>query len=88
MSKTEPSVRIGKLLEAKVITRAELDAAVEAFIVNPQVGAFEIAPGYTVDLTAAVKADRHATATVKEPTAKSGSRRAAIRSALLLARLM
>lgn len=88
MSKTEPPARIGQLLEAKVITRAELDAAVEAFLTNPQVGAFEIASGYAVDLTAAVKADRHATATFKEPTAKSGSRRAAVRSALLLARLM
>lgn len=88
MPKTELSARIGQMLEAKVITRAELDAAVEAFLTDPQVGAFEIASGYTVDLTAAVKADRHATATFKEPTAKIGSRRAAIRSALLLAKPM
>lgn len=88
MSKTEPSARIGQLLETKAITRAELDAAVEAFLTNPQVGPFEVSAGYTVDLTAAVKADRHASATFKEPTAKIGSRRAAVRSALLLAKPM
>lgn len=85
MSSTKSSARIGELLQAKAITRAALDAAVEAFLADPSIGAFEIAPGCIVDLTAAVKADRHATATYKEPTAKAGSRRAAVRSALLLA---
>ncbi|UIY45629.1 hypothetical protein [Methylobacterium radiotolerans] len=86
MSSTKLSAPIGELLQARAITRAELDAAVEAFLANPRIGAFKIASGCIVDLTATVKADRHATATYKEPTAKSGSRRAAVRSALLLAR--
>ncbi|MGE8126044.1 hypothetical protein ACQKQD_03615 [Methylobacterium sp. NPDC080182] len=77
---------VGDLLHAGMITRSQLDVAIEAFIANPKIGAFELAPGCVVDLTAAVKADRHATATFKEPTAKAGSRRAAIRSALQVAR--
>lgn len=74
------------LVHARKIAWANLDAAVEAFLANPKIGAFELAPGLTVDLTAVVKADRHVTATLREPTAKGGSRRAAVRSALLLAR--
>lgn len=84
-SRSQPET-VSDLLRAGTITRTELDVAVEAFLVNPKVGAFEIAPGCIVDLTAAVKADRHATATFIEPTAKGGSRRTAIRSALHLAR--
>lgn len=79
-------MNVGELLQAKVITRADLDAAIEAFLANPKIGSFELASGYTVDLTAAVKADRHATAILYEPTAKSGSRRAAVRCALLPAK--
>lgn len=86
MSSAKSSVRVGELLQARAITRAELDAAVEAFLANPSIGAFELAAGYTVDLMAAVKTDRHAAVTYKDPTAKAGSRRAAIKSALLLAR--
>jgi hypothetical protein len=79
-------VSVGDLIQAHLITRADLDAAIEAFLANPKIGLFELASGCTVDLTAAVKADRHATAILTEPTAKGGSRRAAVKSALVLAR--
>ena len=86
MTKTKlHPLNVGELLQAKAITRADLDAAIEAFLANPKIGPFELPAGYTVDLTAAVKADRHATAILTEPTAKGGSRRTAVRSALLLA---
>jgi hypothetical protein len=78
-------VSVGDLLQAKTITQADVDAAVDAFLGNPKVGRFKLAVGCVVDLTAAVKADRHATATLKEPTARPGSKRAAVKSALLLA---
>ena len=77
---------VSDLVHARKIGRFNLDAAVEAFLANPKIGAFDLAPGFTLDLTVAVRADRHATATLGEPTAKGGSRRAAVRSALLLAR--
>lgn len=87
MAKTKcHPVSIGDLVQARAIAPAALDAAVEAFLANPKIGSFELASGYTVDLTAAVKADRHATAILTEPTAKDGSRRAAVKSALVLAR--
>lgn len=84
-AKAQPE-SVSDLLRAGAITQANLDAAVVALLANPMIGQFELASGCTVDLTAAVKADRHATAILKEPTAKGGSRRAAVRSALLLAR--
>ena len=87
MAKTKPGpVSVGDLLQARTITQTDLDAAVNAFLANPRVGLFELDLGCVVDLTAAVKADRHATATLKEPTARPGSKRAAVKSALLLAR--
>ena len=84
-SKPEPA-SIGDLLEAGRITQTDIDAAVNAFLANPRVGLFELTLGCVVNLTAAVRADRHATATLKEPTARPGSKRAAVKSALLLAR--
>lgn len=84
-TKAQPE-SVGDLLQARMITQANLDAAIDAFLANPMIGPFELASGCTIDLTAVVKADRHATATFKEPTARLGSRRAAVKSALLLAR--
>jgi hypothetical protein len=84
-TKSHP-VSVSDLIQARTISPANLDAAIAAFLADPKIGAFELAPGFTVDLTAVVKADRHAMATLKEPTAKGGSRRAAVRCALLLAR--
>ncbi|KAA0113518.1 hypothetical protein CIW48_29630 [Methylobacterium sp. P1-11] len=87
VAKPKPDlVSVGDLLQAKAITQTDIDAAVNAFLANPRVGLFKLALGCVVDLTAAVKADRHATATLKEPTARPGSKRAAVKSALLLAR--
>ncbi|MGH1592317.1 hypothetical protein ACRBEV_32865 (plasmid) [Methylobacterium phyllosphaerae] len=77
---------VTELLQGQAITPADLDAAVDAFLIDPKIGLFEVAPGRQVDLTAAVRADRHATAILTEPTARAGSRRAAVRSAILLAR--
>lgn len=77
---------VSDLLQAKTITGADLVAAVNAFLANPKTGPFELRLGCVVNLGAAVKADRHATAILKKPTARLGSKRAAVRSALLLAR--
>ena len=76
---------VSDLLKSKVVTDAQVSAAVDAVLANPRTGPFELASGWVIDLTAAVKADRHATATLKEPTAKPGSKRAALKSAILLA---
>ncbi|MCJ2009223.1 hypothetical protein [Methylobacterium sp. J-092] len=75
----------GDLIKAKTIASDELNAAVDAFMEDPTVRLFRFASGYTVDLAAAVKASRHARATLSEPTAKDGARRSAVRTAILLA---
>ncbi|TXM97315.1 hypothetical protein FV242_31850 [Methylobacterium sp. WL64] len=76
---------VSDLLKSKEVTDAQVSAAVDAVLVNPRTGPFQLASGWVLDVTAAVKADRHATATLKEPTARPGSKRAAIKSAILLA---
>ena len=76
---------VSDLLKSKEVTAEQLSAAVDVVLANPKVGPFELASGWIVDLTAAMKADRHATAILKEPTAKPGSKRAAVKSAILLA---
>ncbi|MHB2205095.1 hypothetical protein [Methylobacterium sp. CM6257] len=80
---TNPTV--SELRKAAEITDQEIEAAISAVLANPKVGPFELASGWTIDLTKAVMADRHASAIIKEPTAKAGSKRLAVRSAILLA---
>ena len=76
---------VGDLVKARVVTQKDMEEALDAFLADPGVGVFEIARGCLVDITAAVKASRHTTATLTEPTAKTGSRRAAVKTAILLA---
>ena len=75
---------VSDLLKSKEVTAKQLSAAVDAVLANPKIGLFELAVGCIVDLTATVRADRHASAVLKEPTAKAGSKRAAVKSAILL----
>ncbi|MFK5595960.1 hypothetical protein ACFZ8E_02975 [Methylobacterium sp. HMF5984] len=76
----------GDLIKAKTIASDEVNAAVEAFLKGGAVGLFGFASGHTLDLAATVKASRHASATLSEPTAKDGARRLAVRTAILLGR--
>ena len=76
---------VSELFKSKVVTEEEVSAAVDAVLADPKVGPFELTLGWIVDLTAAVRADRHASATLREPTARTRSKRAAVKSAILLA---
>ena len=76
---------VSDLLKSKEVTAEQVSAAVDAVLANPKIGLFDLAFGCVVDLTAHVRADRHALAVLREPTAKTGSKRAAIKSAILLA---
>ncbi|MHC2109179.1 hypothetical protein [Methylobacterium sp. CM6246] len=76
---------VSDLLKSREVTDAQVSAAVDAVLANAKIGPFELASGWVLDVTAAVKADRHATATLKEPTARPGGKRAAVKSAILLA---
>ena len=76
---------VSDLLKSKEVTAEQVSAAVDAVLANPRTGPFQLASGWVLDVTGAVRADRHATATLKEPTARPGSKRAAVKSAILLA---
>ena len=76
---------VSDLLKSKEVTAEQVSAAVDAVLASPKIGLFERALGCVVDLTATVRADRHASAVLKEPTAKAGSKRAAVKPAILLA---
>ncbi|MCJ2108914.1 hypothetical protein MKK70_26780 [Methylobacterium sp. E-041] len=76
----------GNLIKAKTIASDEVNAAVDVFLTGGAVRLFGFGSGHTLDLAAAVKASRHASATLSEPTAKNGARRLAVRTAILLAR--
>jgi hypothetical protein len=80
---TNPTV--SELRKAAEVSDQEIDAAVDAVLANPKVSSFKLASGWVLDLTRAVMADRHAWAVINEPTAKAGSKRVAVRSAILLA---
>lgn len=81
---TNPTV--SDLLKSGEITDAQVRAAVDAVLANPKVGPFELTRDWLLDLAKALMADRHAGAVIKEPTAKAAIKRAAVRSAVLLAR--
>lgn len=76
---------VSDLLKSKEVTPEQVSAAIDAVLAHPKIGLFELAVGCIVDLTATVRADRHASAVLKEPTAKAGSKRAAVKSVILLA---
>ena len=77
---------IGDLFKAKTITGDEVNAAVDVFMRDATIFLFRFASGHTLDVAAAVRANRHATAIIIEPTAKDGGKRLAIRTAIMLAR--
>lgn len=86
--KVVPNVKtVHYLVEARTVTEADMNVAAEALLAHRDIGPFEIARGFVVDLTAAVRASRQAMAILAEPTAKAGSKRAAIKSAILFARV-
>lgn len=78
---------VGNLLKAGVITLDDLRSMIDAYLSNPKVGLIEITRGRFVDIAAAVAADRHALATLKDVTARPSSKRAAVKSAILLAQI-
>ncbi|GJE44089.1 hypothetical protein [Methylobacterium soli] len=84
MAESPPTT--GELFKAKAITAEDLHAAVDAYMADRKAASFSIGDGYELDLVAVVKADRHASAVLRDKTASQGTRRMAVRTAILLAR--
>lgn len=76
----------GELFKAKAVTDADIAAAVDAFLADPSTSAFLFGEGYRIDFTEAVRAHVWASATTENKDATDHLKRAAVRTAILLAR--
>ncbi|MEG9501074.1 MAG: hypothetical protein MIN69_04260 [Methylorubrum extorquens] len=84
MNDKSPSV--GELFKANVVTHDDMNALIDAVLAGRMNVREELAEGYTLDVAAAVKANAFATAVLRDKTSTTGARRAAARTAILLAR--
>lgn len=75
-----------ELYRAKVITDADLNAAVAAYLADPKPGLRHIAQGIRLDIAATVEANDWARIFVYAPGFSVEQRRSAIKTAILLAR--
>lgn len=76
----------GDLHKAKTLTEAGVQAAVDAFMADPTTTAFLFGDGYRIDLAEAVSSHEWAKVTLANKDTTDHLRRAAVRSAILLAR--
>lgn len=75
-----------ELYKAKAILDANVAAAVDVFMADPMTTLFVFGDGYRLDLAAAVRSHTWAAATVSSAEATDHLKRAAVRTAILLAR--
>jgi hypothetical protein len=78
---------LAELYRAKVITDADLEAAVSSYLADPKPGLRHIAQGVRLDIAAAVKANEWARIFAHAPGFSIDQRRSAIKTAILLARV-
>ncbi|WP_132254418.1 hypothetical protein [Methylobacterium segetis] len=76
----------GGLFKAKAITEDDVLAAVDAYLADPTTSLFLMGDGYGLDLDAAVRSHAWAAQTVFNAEATDHLKRAAVRTAILLAR--
>jgi hypothetical protein len=82
----DPNPTVGELYKAKAVTDDQVSVAVAAYFANPDASAYPIADGYSLDLAAAVAGHSWASQVVANPESSPGLKRAATRTAILLAR--
>ncbi|GJD70536.1 hypothetical protein [Methylobacterium gnaphalii] len=76
---------VGELRKAALITDAQIEAAVKAFLEAPFTDAFPIADGLTLNLARAI-AEHAASAAIADMSSSEAFRRTMVRTAILLAR--
>jgi len=84
MAESPPTT--GELFKAKAITEEDVVAAVDAYMADPTTTLFVMGEGYGLDLAEAVRTHEWAFVTVSHSTATDHLKRAAVRTAILLAR--
>jgi len=82
----DPNPTLGKLFKSKAVTDEHVNAAVDAYHTDPATSAHPIAVGDSFDLSAAVAEHGWASQVVGNPGSSPGLKRAAVRTAILLAR--
>ena len=80
------NLTISSLLARGKISNADISAAVEAYLSDPETTAYPLGDQFALDLSAAVAAHPFTAKTLKHGKAGMSARRAAVRTALLLAR--
>jgi hypothetical protein len=76
---------IGELRRKAIVTDEEITAAVDAYLDDPKVKAFQFTSGYVLDVAAAIEAHRPAKAALGEKGKNDAYRRTLIRTAVILA---
>ena len=80
------NLAISSLLARGKISKADLTAAVDAYLSDPETTAYPLGDQFALDLSAAVAAHPFTVKTLKQRKAGLSARRAAVRTALMLAR--
>jgi phosphoserine aminotransferase len=83
---SDPNPTVGELFKAKAVTDEQLNAAVEAYCDNPTTSGYAINEHYAVNLLDAVTMHDFTQRVLANADASRALKRAAIRSAILLAR--
>ncbi len=79
-----PTPTVGELFKAKAVTDEQMSALINAILAGKLDDRAELAEGYVLDVAAAVKANAFATAVLADEMSKSGARRNAAQTAILL----
>ncbi|OHV17747.1 hypothetical protein BK022_03565 [Methylorubrum extorquens] len=77
---------VDALRRARIVAADQIKVAVEAYLINPEIGAYLIADGYSVDLKAAIRSHEWAWKIARDPAASARLKRGTIWTAILLAR--
>ena len=80
------NLTISSLLARGLISNADITAAVEAYLSDPETTTYRLGNQFALDLSAAVAAHPFTVKALKQGKAGVSARRAAVRTALLLAR--
>jgi hypothetical protein len=75
---------VSDLRKAAEITDQEIDAVVDAYLVEPKFAPFRFASGHAINVAAAVEAHQPAKAAVIDPDRSEKFKRTKVRTAILL----
>ena len=73
--------------KGKLMSLQQLEAAVDAFMLDPTISHLVVSEGVVIDPAAAVRASDHATKHLSRADVSQRSKRDAVKSAMLLARV-